>query len=121
VHEMGYATRPESGDDLESVIRQTSELRRLCLSLRQAATCETEQALANTFAGAVPAPSAPARLPARVLRAGFRWLWCQGRYAEILAIAQALPAKQLADDETVLMYTLCAAQMAVPHPRTASA
>ncbi len=118
---MTRAPGPDIAGDLAPVIRQTSELRRLCLSLREAAGRESEEASLATFRQAVPAPSDLPRLQLGALRAGLRSLWHQGRYTEIAAVAQKLPEDRLAADETVLMYALCAARKAAASSRTAPA
>ncbi len=116
---MTRAPGPDIAGDLAPVIRQTAELRRLCLSLREAADREVEEALLAAFREAAPAPSELLRLPLGALRAGFRSLWHQGRYAEIVAVVQQLPEDRLAADEAVLMYALFAARKAAASPRTA--
>jgi len=54
---MTRAPGPDIAGDLAPVIRQTSELRRLCLSLREAAGRESEEASLAAFREAVSAPS----------------------------------------------------------------
>ncbi len=96
--------------EIGAVIRQTSELRRLCLSLRQAMDREKEAALLVEFErslldanGAVPADL-------RMLQAGFRELWRRGDYARIAAVAHRLPFVLVEGDETILMYFTCASR-----------
>jgi hypothetical protein len=118
---MSHDANSDTGKNLDLILRQTAELRRLCLSLREAARCDADQALAEGFAAAMRTPSGILGLPSDVLRAGFRSLWCQGRYAKIVALAQDLPEHQREADEIVLMYTLCAARKTSSHPQTGSA
>jgi hypothetical protein len=74
--------------------------------------------LGEAFTGAAQTSSDLAHLPLATIREGFRSLWCRGSYAEILALAERLPREQLAGDETVLMYALCAARKAASLLRT---
>ena len=110
-----------AGRDIAPAIRQTAELRRLCLWLREAANRDAEETSLSTFREALTTSANLTRLPLNALRAGFRSLRCQGRYAEIVAVAQKLSEDLLAADETVLMYALCAARRAGPLLRTPAA
>jgi hypothetical protein len=112
---------PDLVGDVAPIIRQTSELRRLCLSLREAAGREDEEASLVTFREAMSVPSTLSCLSLRALRAGVRSLWQQGHYTEIVAVVQQVPEDRLAADETVLMYALCAAGKASAPARTVSA
>ena len=94
--------------EIGAIVQQTAELRRLCLSLREAKNQEKEAALAAEFERAALEPGGLIAVKAEVIRAGFRSLWRQGQYDRIVALAHRLPEDLLQGDETVLMYYLCA-------------
>jgi len=105
MNEQPTRTAPrEIGD----IIRQTADLRRLCLSLREAKNREGEAALLAEFERAVSEPKGPSAMDPQVLRAGFKELWRRGQYDQIVAVGRRLPEDLLGADETVLMYYLCA-------------
>ncbi len=118
---MTHRANPVICEDIGSVIRQTADLRRLCISLHEAANRDGEEASLAAFTQALSAPSGLSNLPLGSLRAGFCSLWCQGRYAEIVTAAQRLLENQSKADEIVLMYALCAARKLEPRPRTPAA
>lgn len=93
--------------EIGAIIRQTAEVRRLCLSLREARNREREAALAAESERAALEPGKLAAASADVIRPGFRSLCRQGQYDRIVALAHALPEDLLQADETVLMYYLC--------------
>lgn len=94
--------------EIGPTVRQTAELRRLCLSLREAKNRESEMALIAEFERAAVKPDGLITVNADVIRAGFRSLWRQGQYDRIVALAHRLPETRLREDERVLMYYLCA-------------
>ncbi len=105
-------TRTSRTTDLREIgatVRKTAELRRLCLSLRDAKNQEREAALAAEFERATLDSGGLIPVNADVIRAGFRSLWRRGQHDHIVALAHRLPEDLLRGDETVLMYYLCAA------------
>jgi streptomycin 6-kinase len=105
---MSEAPRTPAPREIGAIIRQTADLRRLCLSLREAGNCEQEARLAAEFDRAVSTPEGPARMDLPALRAGFRNLWKGARYDRIVAVGRILSKDLIEADETVLMYYTCA-------------
>jgi hypothetical protein len=97
-------TRREIG----AIIRQTADLRRLCLSIREAKDREKEAALVAEFERAVLNADRAMPVSRGVLRAGVKSLWRQARYDRIVEVARALPDDLIQQDDTVLMYYMCA-------------
>jgi len=94
--------------EIDGIIRQTADLRRLCLSLREAKNQERETALAAEFEQAALGSGRLNTVNADVIRAGFKSLWRQARYDRIVEVARALPEDLVQQDDTVLMYSMCA-------------
>ncbi|MFI5341226.1 MAG: hypothetical protein ACHQ7N_15485 [Candidatus Methylomirabilales bacterium] len=88
---MSEAPRTVAPREIDTIIRQTADLRRLCLSLREAGSREGE-----------------ARMDLPALRAGFKNLWKQARYHRIVAVGRILSKDLIEGDETALMYYTCA-------------
>ena len=101
---------------IDSILRQTSDLRRLCLSLREARNRERETRLVAEFDRAVLTREGAARLDLPALRAGFRKLWKEGRYDRIVAVGLILSKDLMERDETVLMYYTCAVRRQAESP-----
>lgn len=91
---------------IDAILRQTSDLRRLCVSLREARQRGQEARLAAEFDRAISA--AAARMNIAAIRAGFKNLWKEGRYDRIAAVGRLLSKDLLEGDETALMYYACA-------------
>ena len=94
--------------EIGPIVRQTAELRRLCLSLREAKNRKSEMALIVEFERAAVKADGLIAVNADVIRAGFRSLWRQRQYDWIVALSYHLPETRLREDEMVLMYYLCA-------------
>jgi hypothetical protein len=94
--------------DIGAIIRQTSELRRLCLSLREAKNRENEAALAVQFERAILKKDWVMLQYPEVVRAGFRSLWGKGQYDQIVTFASTLAADLIESNESTLMYYTCA-------------
>lgn len=94
--------------DIGAIIRQTSELLRLCLSLREAKNGENEAALASQFERAILKEDWVMLQDPDVVRAGFRSLWGKAQYDRIVEIASTLPADLIESNEATLMYYTCA-------------
>ncbi len=101
---------------IDAILRQTSDLRRLCLSLREARNREQETRLVAEFDRAVLTREGATRLDLPALRAGFRNLWKEGRYNRIVAVGLILSKDLMERDETVLMYYTCAARRQAEGP-----
>jgi len=97
-------TRREIG----AILRQTADLRRLCLSLREAKDREREAALVAEFERTVLNAECAMSVRLAVLRAGLKSLWRKARYDRIVEVARALPDDLVQQDDTVLMYYTCA-------------
>jgi len=105
--------------EIGAIVQQTAELRRLCLSLRDAKNQEREAALAAEFERAAMEPGGLTAVNADVIRAGFRSVWRQGLYDRIVALAGCLPDDLLQRDEILLMYYLCALRHRAEAPSVA--
>ncbi len=105
---MTGAASPEAGiRDIAPVIRQVSELRALCLSLREARNRLREEAWAAAFRDAMEGEMEPIPADPRVIRAGLRDLWVRGEYERIARQGKKLLAKVREADETILMCLTC--------------
>jgi hypothetical protein len=107
---MTVGPRAPASRAIDAILRQTSDLRRLCLSLREARNCEQEARLVAEFGRAVLTPEGAACLDLPALQSGFRNLWKEGRYDRIVAVGRILSKDLLEGDETVFMYYTCAAR-----------
>lgn len=110
---MRDAASPKPGPtggcrDIGPVIRQVSELRALCLSLREARNRVREAARAAEFRGAIEREDGVLPADPGVIRAGLRDLWIRGEYERIALLRERIPAKVLEADEVVVMYLSCA-------------
>ena len=105
---MNQATSLTGPREIGAIIRQTADLRRLCLSLQAARNQEKEAAFVEEFEGALRHADGTMPVVPEVVRAGFRSLWREGQYDRIVSLAHRLPEDLLQGDETVLMYYLCA-------------
>ncbi len=105
---MSEAPRTPARREIDTIIRQTADLRRLCLSLREAGSREGEARLVAEFERAVSTPEGVARMDLPALRAGFRNLWKQAQYHRIVAVGRILSKDLIEGDETALMYYTCA-------------
>jgi len=100
-------TNPASSSrDIGPSIRQTADLRRLCLSLHEAKHREAELALAAEFEQVISRGGIS--IDPQTLLAGLRELWRRGQHDRIIAVTSWLPADILQSNETALMYHLCA-------------
>ncbi len=105
---MTQTSRTTDLREIGAIVRQTAELRRLCLSLREAKTREKEAALVAEFEQAVLNADRSMPVSRAVFRAGLKSLWRQARYDRIVKVARALPDDLIQQDDTVLMYYTCA-------------
>ena len=100
--------RTTTGREIGAIIRQTADLRRLCLSLREAKNREKEEALAEEFERAILHTDRPMPVSRGVIRAGLKSLWRQARYDRIVKEVRSLPDDLIQQDDTLLMYYTCA-------------
>jgi len=100
--------RPTGARDVGPRIRQTADLRRLCVSLRNARAHDGEAVLLAEFEAAMSQPERAATVNPEVLRAAFRNLWRQADYDRIVTVGHTLPVDLLHADEIVAMYYMCA-------------
>lgn len=120
---MMGATSPTAGPgagsrDIAPVICQVSELRALCLSLREARNRVREEAWAAEFRDAIERKDGTLPADPRVIRAGLRDLWVRGEYERIARLGGRLPANVREADETILMYLTCAEDYLGDSPAT---
>ncbi len=94
--------------EIGAIIRQTADLRRLCLSLREAAEHDREAALAAEYDRMVVSPESEGSVRPGVLRAGFRRLWIDAQYETIVEWAHRLGKEPIEADEMALLYYTCA-------------
>jgi len=113
---MSQAWGAGSAREIGAIIRQTADLRRLCLSLREAGNREQEARLVAEFDRAVSTPEGAARMDLAALRAGFRNLWKEARYDRIVAVGRILSKDLIEGDETALMYYTCALKRQAESP-----
>jgi len=105
---MSEAPRTPAPREVDAIIRQTADLRRLCLSLQEAGNREREVRLVAEFDRAMSSTKEAAHIDPPVLRAGFRNLWKEARYDRIVAVGRLLSRDIIEGDETALMYYTCA-------------
>jgi hypothetical protein len=107
---------PGAARAIDAVLRQTFDLRRLCLSLREARNREQETRIVSESDRAVFTREGATRLDLPALLAGFRNLWKEGRYDRIVAVGLSLSRDLMEREETVLMYYTCAARWQAESP-----
>lgn len=100
-------SRTTTRREIGAIIRQTADLRRLCLSLREAKDREKEATLVAEFERAVLNADRAMPVSRAVLRAGLKSLWRQARYDRIVELARSLADDLVQQDDTVLMYYMC--------------
>ena len=105
---MSPASRTSAPREIGPTVRQTAELRRLCLSLREARNRAKEEGLASQFDLAVFNKDRMMLRNPEVNRAGFKSLWRKAQYDRIVAYASAMSADLIQSDEPTLMYYICA-------------
>ena len=96
--------------EIGAILRQTADLRRLCLSLREAKNQEREADLAADFERFAREPAGRVAVSPEMVRVGLRNLWRQREYARIVTVTGRLPPELVEGDETILMYFTCASR-----------
>ena len=107
---MTVGPRAPASRAIDAILRQTADLRRLCVSLREARNRERDVRLVTKFDRAVLTPEGATLLDLPSLQSGFRNLWKEGQYDRIVAVGRILSKDLLEGDETVFMYYTCAAR-----------